>query len=213
MRTVAIVAPAAHKSVHRGYFPEGRERAVPAVADVESARSLAIPVLARFPPRLLCACPFRWGPHTEPGTAVGAFRLAAARPAAETAMPPKFRKRLCPPLTLRPPQPLDPIKPAGLGCGATHATRILLLAWAARGRPRHGLDHSVDGRHAPRLRPRCRSNALNRSRWRRRKSERGPLSPRSSPPRSRRPAFHVASRCEHENRRLPGYRRDALGMG
>jgi hypothetical protein len=116
MRTIAIMAPAAHKSVHRGYFPEGPERAVPALPDVESARSLAIPVSGTVPAAPPLRLPrFGGGPTPNQGLPSAPFVLAAARPAAETAMPTQIPQAPVSTVTLRPPQPLDPIKPAGLG--------------------------------------------------------------------------------------------------
>jgi hypothetical protein len=115
MRTVAIVAPAAHKSVHRGYFPEGPERAVPALPDAESARSLATPVSGTVPAAPPLRLPrFGGDPMPNQGLPSAPFVLAAARPAAETAMPTHVPEAPVPTVTLRSPQPSEPIKPAAL---------------------------------------------------------------------------------------------------
>jgi len=115
MRTVAVVAPTVHKSVHRGYFPEGPERAAPALPGAESARSLATPVSGSVPAAPPLRLP-RFGGGTMPnqGLPSAPFATTAARPAAETAAPTQIPRAPVPTVTLRPPQPLDPIKPAAL---------------------------------------------------------------------------------------------------
>jgi hypothetical protein len=115
MRTVAVVAPPAHKSVHRGYFPEWPERTASALPDAESARSLATPVSGTVP----AAPPLRLpriggGPMPSQGLPSAPFVKTAARPAAETAMPTQIPQAPVPTVTLRPPQPLDPIRVANL---------------------------------------------------------------------------------------------------
>ena len=115
MRTVAVVAPAAHKSVHRGYFPEGPERAAPALPDAESARSLAMPVSGAVPAAPPLRLPqFGDGPMPNQGMPSAPFARTAALPAAETAMPTEIPQAPMSTVTLRPPQPLQPIKPAAL---------------------------------------------------------------------------------------------------
>jgi len=115
MRTVAIVAPLAHKSVHRGYFPEGPERAAPALPVAESARSLATPVSGTVPAAPPLRLPrFGDGPMPNQGMPSAPFVLAAARPAAEVAMPTQIPQAPVSTVTLRPPQPRQPIKPAAL---------------------------------------------------------------------------------------------------
>jgi hypothetical protein len=115
MRTIAVVAPAAHQSVHRGYFPEGPERAAPALPDAESARSLATPVSGAVPAAPPLRLPqFGDGPMPNQGMPSAPFARAAARPAAETAMPSQIPQAPMSTVTLRPPQPLQPIQPAAL---------------------------------------------------------------------------------------------------
>ncbi len=115
MRTIAPVAPAAHKPVHRGYFPEGPERAAPALPDAESARGLATPVSGTIPAAPPLRLPqFGGGPMPSQGLPSAPFVTTAARPSAETAMPRQITRAPLSTVALRPPQPLAPIKPAAL---------------------------------------------------------------------------------------------------
>ena len=115
MRTIAIVAPAAHKSVHRGYFPEGPERAAPALPGVESARLLAMPVSGTVPAAPPLRLPrFGGDPMPNQGLPSAPFVLAAAHPAAETAMPTQVPQAPVSTVTLRSPQPPEPFQPAAL---------------------------------------------------------------------------------------------------
>ncbi|HEY1217830.1 MAG: hypothetical protein ABSE42_20680 [Bryobacteraceae bacterium] len=115
MRTVGVVPPAAHKSVHRGYFPEWQERVAPALPDASSARSLATPVSGTVPAAPPLRLPrFGSNPMPNQGMPSAPFVRNAARPAAETAMPTQIPQAPLSIVTLRPPQPLEPIKPAAL---------------------------------------------------------------------------------------------------
>ncbi|MGB7760389.1 MAG: hypothetical protein WBL61_11200 [Bryobacteraceae bacterium] len=115
MRTVGVVVPAAHRSVHRGYFPEGPERAAPALPDASSARSLATPVSGTVPAAPPLRLPrFGGSPMPKQGLPSAPFVTTAAHPAAETAMPTQIQQAPVSTIALRPPQPLEPIKPATL---------------------------------------------------------------------------------------------------
>ncbi len=115
MRTISPVAPAAHKPVHHGYFPEGPERAAPALPDAESARGLATPVSGTVPAAPPLRLPeFGGGPSPSHGLPSAPFVTAAARPAAETATPRQIPRAPLSTVLLRSPQPPAPIKPAAM---------------------------------------------------------------------------------------------------
>jgi len=116
MRTVGVVAPKAHKSAYRKYFPEGPEGAVAALPNAESARSLANPVSGTVP----AAPPLRLpelgsDPLPTQGMPSAPFAASLARPAAEKAMPRDIPQTPVPTVNVRQPQVPATAQPRALG--------------------------------------------------------------------------------------------------
>ncbi len=137
MRTVSIVTPAAQPTVHRGYFPDGPERAVPALPEAESARALATPAYGRTPAAFPVRLPQLDDAVQTQGLPAAPFAAPALRPAAQAGVPRQIPATPVSTLTLRTPQQPEPVQPAAL-----HLAELMPLEYFCSRGPRtvaHGM--------------------------------------------------------------------------
>jgi len=137
MRTIAIVAPGSLRPAHHAYFPDGPERAVPALPEAEDARSLATPAYGRTPAAFPMRLPHLRGPAPSQGLPAAPFASPDARPAAGPAVPREIQRSPVSTLALRTPQQPEPAQPVAL-----HVAELMPLEYFCSRGPRtvaHGM--------------------------------------------------------------------------
>jgi hypothetical protein len=137
LRTVAIVAPGAHRPAQGGYFPDGPEAAAPALPEAEGARSLATPAYGRTPAAFPMRLPRLGDPAPNQGLPAAPFAAPLSRPAARAGVPRQIPRAPVSTLTIRAPQQPEPAQPAAL-----HLAELMPLEYFCSRGPRtvaHGM--------------------------------------------------------------------------